>query len=123
MFYMSEHNAIRGFRRNFAHLATLSNEMIRADFINCDQRGFSISIEAVADYEAEKFGDASMTPRIEGVPMLRRSIKRNGATTRARDLFASLPAGTARKVAIAVAVESGIAFYTARTQYQNWIAA
>lgn len=55
--------------------------------------------------------------------MLRRSMKPKGVTARARAFFASLPADTARKDAMAAAVANGIAFYTARTQYQNWKAA
>jgi hypothetical protein len=123
MTYSSDCNAIRGFRRTFPHLAGLSDEMIRADFINREAAGYTISIEAVADYEAERFGEASMTPRIEGVPMLRRSTKRAGATKAVRAFFASLPVGTARKEAIAKAVDAGFAFYTCRTQWQAMRAA
>lgn len=123
MKYASDFNAIRGFRRNFAILADLSDDMIRADFIDRDGEAYTINLEAVADYQNERLGAASATPRIEGVPMLRRSIKPKGATHRARTFFASLPAGTARKDAMAAAVANGIAFYTARTQYQAWRAA
>lgn len=123
MIYSTEYNAIRGFRRNFPMLATLSDDMIRADFIDRDGEGYTVNIEAVADYQNDRLGDASSTPRIEGVPMLRRSIKPKGATTRAREFFAALPANTARKDAMLAAVNAGIAFYTARTQYQNWKAA
>lgn len=120
MTYTTEHNAIRGFRRSFPHLAALSNDMVRADFLNRNADGYTIAIEAVADYEADLLGDASMTPRLEGVPMLRRSMKRKGATNAVRAFFAALPAGTARKDAMFAAVEAGFAFYTARTQWQNW---
>lgn len=123
MTYSSDFNAIRGFRRSFPHLAHLSDEMIRADFVNKDDRGYAISIEAVADYENERFGEASATPRVEGVPMLRRSIKRKGATSAVRQFFAQLPVGTPRKDAIAAAVEVGFAFYTCRTQWQAMRAA
>lgn len=123
MKYATEYNAIRGFRRSFAHLAHLSNDMIRCDFINSESDGYTISLEAVADYEADLLGAPSMNPRLVGVPMLRRSIKAKGATFAARALFSSLPSGTPRKDAIAAAVANGIAFYTARTQYQNWKAA
>lgn len=118
MTYTTEHNAIRGFRRTFPHLADLSNEMIRADFLDLVDGGYQHNIEAVADWENEKLGEASATPRVEGIPMLRRSIKPKGATTRARAFFASLPAGTPRREAMDAAVRSGIAFYTARTQWQ-----
>jgi hypothetical protein len=123
MTYTTEHNAIRGFRRVFPHLAQLSNEMIRADFLDLVSGGYEHNLEAVADYENELLGEASATPRVEGIPMLRRSIKPKGATTRARAFFAALPAGTPRKDALDLAVRSGIAFYTARTQYQAFRAA
>ena len=123
MTYSSEFNAIRGFRRTFAHLANLSDEMIRADFLNYENGRYSISMEAVADYENERFGEASSTPRIEGVPMLRRSVKPKGATIRVREFFRSLPASTPRKEAIAQAVDAGFAFYTCRTQWQAMRAA
>lgn len=123
MTYATEHNAIRGFRRTFAHLAHVSNELIRADFIDRTAEGYEINIEMVAEFENELLGQASATPRVEGVPMLRRSTKSKGATVRARQFFASLPSGTPRKEALDAAVRAGIAFYTARTQYQNWRAA
>lgn len=115
--YATEYNAIRGFRRSFAHLANLDNDTIRMDMVNADQDGFKVSLEAVADYEADQFG-VSKVQRIEGVPMLRRSIIRKGTVARVREFFARLPAGTTRKAAIAAAVEAGFAYATARTQYQ-----
>jgi hypothetical protein len=123
MTYTTEHNANRGFRRVFPHLSDLSNEMIRADFLDLVAGGYVHNLEAVADHENGRFGEASMTPRVEGVPMLRRSIKPKGATVRARQFFASLPVGTPRREALDAAVRSGIAFYTARTQYQAFRAA
>lgn len=117
--YSSEHNAIRGFRRNYKHLAHLSNDMIRCDFINSDDDVYTISLEAVADYEADRMGETK-TQRIAGVPMVRRSTTRKGAVARVRAYFDQLPEGTARKDAVASAVEAGFAYATARTQYQNW---
>jgi len=123
MTYTSEYNAIRGFRRCFPHLAALSNEMIRCDFVNVSGSIYTISIEAVAAYEADILGEASETPRVCGVPMLRRSVKPKGATAKVRAFFDRLPSGTPRKEALLAAVEAGFAFYTARTQYQAWRAA
>lgn len=119
MIYSTEYNAIRGFRRVFPMLATFSDDLIRADFIDREDGGYVLNLGAIADAQDEKLGEASTTPRVIGVPMLRRSIKPRGATARARAFFAALPAGTARKDALAAAVANGIAFYTARTQWQN----
>lgn len=122
MTYATDFTAIRGFRRNFAHLAHISNDLVRCDFVNREGDAYTISIEAVADYEADRFG-ALRANRYVGVPALRRSIKAKGATTRVRQFFASLPAGTSRKDAVAAAVDAGFAYCTARTQYQIWKAA
>lgn len=44
----------------------------------------------------------------------------DGAVNFCHALFNELPAGTRRKDAIQAAVDKGVAFYTARTQYQKW---
>lgn len=118
--FSNRSNAIRGFRQNFAELAaSMSNDLIRADFIDANMDGtYSINLGAVADYQQEQLGVVNHN-RIAGVPMLRRSVSR-GVVGKAKQLFATLPAGTPRKDAIAAAVAQGIAFYTARTQYQAW---
>lgn len=46
-----------------------------------------------------------------------------GAVAFCHQLFAELPAETRRKDAIQAAVDKGVAFYTARTQYQKWFKA
>lgn len=111
-------NAVRGFRQHFADLArTMSNDAIRMDFIDSNMDGsYSINLGMVADEQQARIGVVTHN-RIEGVPMLRRSVSR-GVVGQAHKLFAKLPAGTPRKEAIAAAVAQGIAFYTARTQYQ-----
>lgn len=62
-------------------------------------------------------------PTLKGVPM-RRASTMPGAVAKAHELFGSYAeqAGEnmTRKGAIAYAVEQGIAFFTARTQYQRW---
>jgi hypothetical protein len=118
--FSNKSNAIRGFRQHFADLAEgMSNDMVRCDFIDADAAGtYSINIEAVADYQQDRLGVVTHN-RIEGVPMLRRSVSR-GVVGKAHELFAKLPAGTQRRDAIAAAVAQGIAFYTARTQYQRF---
>jgi hypothetical protein len=120
--YMSDHNAIRGFRRTFPHLAHLGNEIVRADFLDCEADGYRINLEAVADYETERFGELKAA-RLEGVPTLRRSLKPKGATARVKAFFAALPANTPRREAIMAAVDNGFAYCTARTQYSIWKAA
>ena len=118
--FANKSNAIRGFRHHFASIADgLSNDAIRMDFINSEADGrYSINLEAVADYQQDRLGVVSHN-QLVGVPMLRRSMSR-GVVAKAHGLFAKLPAGTPRKDAIALAVSQGIAFYTARTQYQRW---
>jgi len=118
--FANKSNAIRGFRQHFADLAAaLTNDAVRCDFIDSNQDGtYSINIEAVADYQNDRLGVVTHN-RIEGVPMLRRSVSK-GVVGKVHQLFATLPAGTARKDAIAAAVAQGIAFYTARTQYQRF---
>lgn len=116
--YTTTHNATRGFRRNYAHLASLSNDMILCDFVNVGPTAVTISLEAVADYEADRMGALRTTTYLD-VPAVRRSNQRKGATARVRAFFASLPA-MPRKNAIVLAVEAGFAYCTARTQYQVW---
>ena len=117
--YSNRSNAIRGFKQNFPTIAaTMDNETIRMDFIDAEADCYSINLEAVADWQQERLGVVSGN-KLVGVPMLRRSMSR-GVVSKAHELFANLPAGTKRKDAIAVAVQSGIAFYTARTQYQRF---
>lgn len=122
MTYTTDHNAIRGFRRTRAHLASLSNDAIRCDFVDGQAGGYTINLEAVADYEADRFGALRMNT-YRDIPAVRRSIKAKGATVRVRQFFNSLPANTSRKDAVAAAVEAGFAYATARTQYQIWKAA
>lgn len=118
--FSNRSNAIRGFRDNLGELAAeLDNDAIRMDFLDSNQDGtYAINIEAVADYQQDRLGVVTHN-RLEGVPMLRRSVSK-GVVGKAHALFATLPAGTTRKDAIAAAVNNGIAFYTARTQYQAW---
>lgn len=118
--FSNKSNAIRGFRQHFADLAdTMSNDMVRCDFLDSSVDGtYSINLEAVADYQQDRLGVVTHN-RLEGVPMLRRSVSK-GVVHKAHQLYARLPAGTARKDAIAAAVAQGIAFYTARTQYQRF---
>lgn len=111
-------NAVRGFRQHFPMLAErLSNEGIQREFLDLNRdRTVSINLEMVADTQQELLGVVTHN-RLEGVPMLRRSVSR-GVVGQAHKLYAKLPAGTTRRDAIAAAVAQGIAFYTARTQYQ-----
>jgi len=117
--FSNKSNAIRGFRQHFADLAAdLTNDMIRCDFINPHADGVAISIEAVADYQANRLGVVSGSV-LQGVPALRRSVGK-GSVAKAHALFDALPLGTSRKDAIAAAVATGVAYFTARTQYQAW---
>lgn len=102
--YTSDYNAIRGFRRQFPHLAALSTDMIRCDFVNREAGVFTISLEAVADYEADRMGELNAR-RYQDVPALRRSLSPKGATSRVRAFFSTLAEGTSRKDAVSAAVE------------------
>lgn len=59
------------------------------------------------------------TGSYKDVPLRRRTTD-GGAVSWAWSVFDGMPAGTTRKAAISEAVRVGIAFYTARTQYQKW---
>lgn len=120
--YTSDFTAIRGLRRQFPHLARLSDEALRMEVIDRDGDAYTINLEALAYVEADLLGELRATTYVD-VPALRRSRKPKGATARVRAFFASLPAGTTRKEAVAAAVEAGFAYCTARTQYQVWKAA
>jgi hypothetical protein len=111
-------NAVRGFKTMYPELA-LNNETIRAELLDRNSDGsYSINLEVLAEIQQERLGVVTYN-RLEGVPMLRRSVSR-GVVSKTRAFYATLPAGTARKDAIAAAVSQGIAFYTARTQYQRF---
>ena len=118
--FSNRSNAIRGFRENLGELAAnLDNDAIRMDFLNSNVDGtYSISIEAVADYQADRKGVVSGST-LQGVPALRTSVGKRPVAS-SHKLFDALPLGTARKDAIAAAVDAGIAYFTARTQYQAW---
>ena len=120
--YTTAFTAIRGFRRQFPHLAHLSDDAIRADILDREGTEYVLNHESIAYAEADLVGELRMAT-YRDVPQRRRSIKPKGATARVRAFFASLPAGVARKEAIAAAVENGFAYATARTQYQVWKAA
>lgn len=112
-------NAVRGLKQNVVMCAGLDNAYIRAEFLDYNRDGtVSINMDVLAAYQQEKLGEA-VHNQLEGVPMLRRSVSK-GVVGKAHKLFASLPAGTTRKDAIDAAVAQGIAFYTARTQYQRF---
>lgn len=113
--FSNQSNAVRGFRQHFPDIAAAhDNSLIRMDFLN----DTAINLEAVADYQADRMGVVSGST-LSGVPALRRSVAK-GSVSQAHALFAKLPAGTSRKDAIAAAVAQGIAYFTARTQYQAW---
>lgn len=122
MIYSTEFNAIRGFRRQFPHLAAMGDDLIRADIIDRQGDAYVLNHAMIAYAEADRMGELK-AQRVLGIPARRRSLKPKGATARVRAFFASLPNGTARKDALAAAVANGFAYCTARTQYQVWKAA
>lgn len=108
-------NAVRAFRQYFPTLAgTLDGNCIKGSYLDCN----TISIEAVADVQQELLGPVAHNVLL-GVPVLRRSVG-GSVVARAHAVYDALPTGTTRRDAIAAAGGAGIAFYTARTQYQRW---
>lgn len=118
--YSNKSNAVRGFKMTFPTLAAgMSNAAIRMDFLDhVSGKAYQFNVEAIADAQQAALGVVN-TSTMLGVPVLRRSAV-VGAVGAAHQLYATLPAGTTRRDAVAFAVSHGIAFYTARTQYQRW---
>ena len=75
--------------------------------------------ELETDVPIAPLRDIKGTGAYKDVPLRRRTIEA-GAVSWAWSVFDAMPAGSKRKAAIAEAVRQGIAFYTARTQYQKW---
>lgn len=119
--YSTKSNAIRGFRRQFPDVAAwYGNEFIQSEFIAPTAQGVVIEIENVALDQTDHLGEVAGSTLV-GVPVLRRSAAQVGRpVAKAHALFDTLPADTKRRDAIAAAVDAGIAYYTARTQYQAW---
>jgi hypothetical protein len=116
--YSNKSNAVRGFKRLFPELA-LGNTLIRADVLDVARQGVVINLGAVAELQADRLGQPRFRTTL-GVPVLRRSVRPQGAVARCWAMYDALPSGTSRREAVAKAVDAGIAYNTAATQYQRW---
>lgn len=121
MTYSSKSTAIRGFRRLHQVLAEgLSNQQIAEQFIRTDAEGkFTIELPATVTVKTRIY---------KGVQLRRRSLEPEGITSAVHEMFDEYQAEAEeagrtlkRKDYIAKAVRDGVAYYTARTQYQKWL--
>lgn len=117
--YSNKSNAVRGFKRLFPEL-DLGNTGIRADALDvATDRRVVINLECVAGMQAERMGEPRFRTTL-GVPVLRRSVKPEGAVARCWAMYDGMASGTSRRDAVAMAVAAGTAYNTAATQYQRW---
>jgi hypothetical protein len=116
--YSNKSNAVRGFKRTFPELG-LGNTLIRADVLDVAPGRVVINLGAVAELQADVLGQPTFRTNL-GIPVLRRSVKPQGAVARCWQMYDALPSGTSRRDAVAKAVDAGIAYNTAATQYQRW---
>lgn len=118
--YSSDSNALRGLRRAFPDLCEgRSADFLRAEYLGeCGQRSV-VELNNVALAQADRLGEVAGST-MPGVPVLRRSASGTRPVSLAWSVYSRLPAGTSRRDAVAAAVAQGVAFYTARTQYQRW---
>lgn len=122
MTYSSKSTAIRGFRRAHQALADgLDNATILERFIVEADGAFSIQLDKVAPVVVK-------TRILKGVALRRRSVEPIGITSAVHEMFDEYQAEAEergielkRKDFIAKAVRDGVAYYTARTQYQKWL--
>lgn len=119
--YTSKANAIRGFKRTEQLLADgLDNAAISERFIVQLESG-AWAIRVPAEVTAK-------TRIYKGVQLRRRSVDPIGITAEVHNMFADYEAEAEdrgvtlkRKDYIAKAVRDGVAYYTARTQYQKYL--
>lgn len=117
--YSNKSNAVRGFKRLFPEL-TLGNTGIRAEVLDLERdRRVVINLGAVAELQADRLGQPRFRTTL-GVPVLRRSVKPEGAVARCWAMYDGMASGTSRRDAVAMAVAAGTAYNTAATQYQRW---
>jgi len=131
--YSNVANAVRGFRSANAD-NTLSGTELRAMVAQVAPGRFAVVVPAPTPVVADVVGynpalllaapaHVVSKPMLKGIPMLRKSAAK-GAVAKAHELFGIFAQRTGddmtRKGAIAFAVDNGIAFFTARTQYQRW---
>lgn len=142
--YSSKSNAIRAYLSSLGGLSELTREQVAECVVIVDGK-FVVDEAAIEDeLETDKAGDPleddedmeaeydvetdvpvqplrpiKGTGSYKDVPLRRRTTD-GGAVGWAWSVFDRMPETATRKEAIAEAVRVGIAFYTARTQYQKW---
>ena len=119
--YSSKSNAIRAFKANHPELVgVLDNAGIADQYLRQQEdKTWAIVIpEGVKVVKRHIY---------KGVPFRRRSVEPEGVTSAVHDMFDEYQADAeeagkelTRKQMISRAVRDGVAYYTARTQYQKW---
>lgn len=126
--YSNKSNAIRGFKSLHPELAAgLDNKQIAEKFLRMQHdegpgtpAGWNVVIPA----------DVKVVKRhiYKGVQFRRNSVEPEGITSMVHSMFDEYQAEAedkgvelTRKQFIARAVRDGVAYYTARTQYQKWL--
>lgn len=119
--YTTKQNAIRGFKRANQALADglTSADILEKFIVTAEDGTFSWAIPAEVKPKTRIY---------KGVQLRRRSIDPVGITTMVHEMFAEYEAEAEecgrtlkRKDYIAKAVRDGVAYYTARTQYQKYM--
>lgn len=120
--YSSKSNALRAFKTVHPELVgELDNAAITEQYLRKQEDGtWAIVIpEGVKVIKRQLY---------KGVPFRRRSLEPEGITSLVHEMFDEYQADAeernqtlTRKQFIARAVRDGVAFYTARTQYQKWL--
>lgn len=119
--YSSKSNALRALKTNHPELVgELTNQELADKYLaQGEDKTFAIVIPA----------DVRVVKRhiYKGVQFRRRSVEPEGITSAVHDMFSEYEAEAeeagkklTRKQMIARAVKDGVAYYTARTQYQKW---
>ena len=131
--YSNKSNAIRAFKTLHAELAgVLTNAAIVDQYIRFVPVGDGTSISgpsgwawAIVIPEGVKVIKRHI---YKGVQFRRRSVEPEGITSMVHEMFDEYQADAeeankvlTRKQMIARAVKDGVAYYTARTQYQKWL--
>lgn len=120
--YSSKSNALRALKTNHPELVgELTNAELAERYLAAATEGTGFAIVIPPEVRVVK------RHIYKGVQFRRRSIEPEGITSAVHDMFDEYQAEAeekgqtlTRKQYIARAVRDGVAYYTARTQYQRW---
>lgn len=120
--YSSKSNALRALKTQHPELCVdKTNEQLAELYLAKEVDGAGYAIVIPADVRVVK------RHIYKGVQFRRRSVEPEGVTSAVHDMFDEYQAEAeeagktlTRKQYIARAVRDGVAYYTARTQYQKW---